>query len=44
VADFGLADLDESFDDTWHYLGKCFGATWPSHGLPHGTPLLALVC
>jgi hypothetical protein len=20
---------------------KWYGATWPSHGLPHGTPLLA---
>jgi hypothetical protein len=26
--------------DTWHILGKCNGATWPSLGLPRGTPPL----
>jgi hypothetical protein len=25
-------------------FGKLYGATWPSHGLPRGTPLLAIGC
>jgi hypothetical protein len=24
--------------DTCHLLGQCYGATWPSRGLPCGTP------
>ena len=28
--------------DTWQILGKWHGATWPNHGLPRGTHLLAL--
>jgi hypothetical protein len=49
VADDDVAVLDwqswvESCFDTWHYFGKWFGATWPSHGLPRGTPLLAIGC
>jgi hypothetical protein len=29
---------DESGCDKCHFLGKCYGATWPSRGLPRGTP------
>jgi hypothetical protein len=25
-------------------LWQCDGATWPSHGLPRGTPLLVVLC
>jgi hypothetical protein len=43
---FGLADLGESFVDTWHLIGEWYGATWPNHGLPRGTPVLVelVVC
>jgi hypothetical protein len=27
----------KSFLDTWHIFDKWDGATWPRHGLPHGT-------
>jgi hypothetical protein len=26
--------------DTWQLEGKCYGAMWPSRGLPRGTPPL----
>jgi hypothetical protein len=26
--------------DKWHLFGKLLSATWPSHGLPHGTMVL----
>jgi hypothetical protein len=38
---FLIGSLDESFV-TRGIFGKWYGATWPSHGLPRGTPLLAI--
>jgi hypothetical protein len=35
--------VSESYCDTWQLLGKWHGATWPSHGLPRGTPFLVCV-
>jgi hypothetical protein len=34
--------LGESVCDTWHIMVKWRSATWPNHGLPRGTPLLAV--
>jgi hypothetical protein len=37
------AHVGQSQADTWHVLiGKKKGATWPTQGLPRGTPSLAV--
>jgi hypothetical protein len=33
----------KSLFDTWNILGECNGATWPSLGIPCGTPPLVVV-
>jgi hypothetical protein len=32
--------MGQSARDTWQFVVGLKGATWPSHGLPRGTPLL----
>jgi hypothetical protein len=39
VAVFDWQTVGRIIFDTWHFLANGFGATWPSHGLPRGTPL-----
>jgi hypothetical protein len=33
----GVVDMDESYFDMYHIVGKVYGATWPRHGPPRGT-------
>jgi hypothetical protein len=37
VVGYVAGDMDHSTINTWHFVIGCCGATWPSHGLPHGT-------
>jgi hypothetical protein len=38
LTEASVADVVESSLDKCHQVGECNGATWPSHGLPRGTP------
>jgi hypothetical protein len=38
----GQIDVDQSARDMWQFVVGLKGATWPSHGLPRGTPLLVV--
>jgi hypothetical protein len=39
-----VEDVVQSSIDKCHLVGELNGATWPSHGLPHGTPALLRCC
>jgi hypothetical protein len=38
VRQFDNGNVGQSAVDTWHVLVGWLGATWPSRGLPRGTP------
>jgi hypothetical protein len=35
--DMAIGDVEFNY---WYLMDGCCGATWPSHGLPHGTVVI----